>query len=211
MSAVDDDAPALAGAIVYHAGKVCESVDHLWRVLGEVAIPVDELTDDRQQHKVANGTESMARVYLYQEIYDLAQSEVADRLEDRPSLLKTLDLDNAPSQQSISYAWKQFSEQTKRTLNAAATGIAQEAVDRGVILAARVPLIPDEDAIEEDGDEPTVTREHVRKQGSKTVELARRHAFGEFDSERAENRVYEDEQILSGQRYVCAFRARKGT
>ncbi|TKX43477.1 ISNCY family transposase [Halorubrum sp. SD690R] len=196
MSAVDDDAPALAGAIVYHAGEVCKSADHLWRVFGEVSIPVDGLTDDRQQHKAANGTESMARVYLYQEIYDLAQSEVAERLENRPSLLKTFDLAKAPSQQSISYAWKQFSEQTKLTLKAVATGIAREAVDRGIILDARVPIIPDEDDIEEDGDEPTVAREHVRKHGSKVVELARRHAFGEFDSGRAENRVYEDEQIL---------------
>ena len=99
-----DDAPALAGAIVYHAGEVCESADHLWRVLGEVSIPVDGLTDGRQQHKAANGTEPMARVYLYQEIYDLAQSEVADRLESRPSFLKTLDLEKVPSQQSLSYA-----------------------------------------------------------------------------------------------------------
>ncbi len=196
MSSVDDDAPALAGAIVYHAGEVCESADHLWRVLGEVSIPADGLTDDRQQHKVANGTEPMARVYLYQKIYDLAQSEVADRLENRPSLLKTLDLEKAPSQQSLSYAWQQFSQQTKQTLTAAATGIAHEAVDRSVLSEARVPIIPDEDDIEEEGDEPTVTREHVRKQGNKIVELARRHAFGEFDSERAENRVYEDEQIL---------------
>ncbi|MDQ2074899.1 transposase [Haloarcula sp. H-GB4] len=196
MSAGDDDAPALAGAIVYHAGEVCETVDHLWRVLGEVSIPVDGLTDHRQQHKVANGTESMARVYLYQKIYDLAQSEVADRLESRPSLLKTLDLEKVPSQQSLSYVWEQFTEQTKRTLNTAATGIAQEAVDSGVVLEARVPIIPGEDDIEEDGDEPTATREHVRKQGNKIVELARRHAFGEFDSHRADNRVYEDEQIL---------------
>jgi len=46
-----------------HAGEVCESVNHLWRVLREVLIPVDGLTDDRQQHKVANGTESIARVF----------------------------------------------------------------------------------------------------------------------------------------------------
>ena len=143
MSAGDDDAPALAGAIVYHAGEVCETVDHLWRVLGEVSIPVDGLTDGRQQHKVANGTEPMARVYLYQKIYDLAQSEVANRLKDRPSLLKTLELEKPPSQQSLSYAWKQFSEQTKQTLNAAATGIAREAADCGVVLEARVPIIPD--------------------------------------------------------------------
>ena len=196
MTPVDDDAPALAGAIVYHAGEVCKSVDHLWRVLADVSIPVDGLTDNRQQHKVANGTEPMARVFLYQKIYDLAQSEVADRLKNRPSLLKKFDLDKAPSQQSISYAWKQFSEQTKRTLTAAATGIAHEAVDRGVVLEARVPIIPDEDKIEDENDEPTVTREHVRKRGRKIVELARRHAFGEFDSDRADNRVYEDEQIL---------------
>jgi len=196
MTAVDDDAPALAGAIVYHAGEVCKSVDRLWRVLGEVSIPVDGLTDNRQQHKAANGTEPMSRVFLYQEIYDLAQSEVADRLKNRPSLLKTFDLDKPPSQQSISYAWKQFSEQTRRTLTAAATGIAHEAVDRGVVSEPRVPIIPDEDDIEKDTDESTVTREHVRKYGSKVVELARRHAFGEFDSDRADNRVYEDEQIL---------------
>jgi len=108
MTPVDDDAPALAGAIVYHTGEVCKSVDHVWRVLAEVSIPVDGLTDNRQQHKVANGTEPMARVFLYKEIYDLAQSEVADRLKSRPSLLKKFDLDKAPSQESISYAWKQY-------------------------------------------------------------------------------------------------------
>ncbi|GGL73024.1 transposase [Halocalculus aciditolerans] len=193
---VDDDAPALAGAIVEHAGAVSETADHLWRVLGSVVIPTNGLTDARQQAKVANGTEPMARVYLYQTIYDLAQSEVADRLEERTALLKELGLETAPSQQTISYAWDQFSEQTELTLTAAATGIAQEAVDHGVIMEARVPIIPDEDDIDEDGDEPTVTREHVRKHGSKVVELARRHAFGEFDSHRAENTVYEDEQIL---------------
>ena len=193
---VDDDAPALAGAIVQHAGAVCETADHLWRVLGRVSIPTDGLTDARQQAQVANGTEPMARVYLYQTIYDLAQSEVADRLEERPALLKELGLESVPSQQTISYAWEQFSEQTTLTLDAAATGIAREAVDHGVIMEARVPIVPDQDDSDEDGDEPTAMRDHVRKHGSKVVELARRHAFGEFDSHRAANRVYEDEQIL---------------
>lgn len=36
----------------------------------------------------------------------------------------------------------------------------------------------------------------MREHGSKVVELARRHGFGEFDSHRAANRIYEDEQIL---------------
>jgi len=137
--------------------------------------------DDRQQHKVANGTEPVAPVYLYQKIYHLA-SEVTDRLENRLSLLKTLDLDKAPSQQSLSYAWVQCSEQTKRMLNAAATGIAQDAVDRGVVSEAWAPIIPDEDDIEGDGDEPTRTCEHVRKQGTKIAELTDGVPSGEFDA-----------------------------
>ncbi|ELY62500.1 transposase [Natronococcus jeotgali] len=196
--AVDDDAPALAGAIVLHAEKVCETADHLWRVLGDVSIPIDGLTDARQQHKVTFGTESMARIYIYRTIYDLAQSEVADRLENRPALLKHLGLRKVPTQQNLSYAWSQFSDQTKTTLEAAAKGIALEARDHDVISDALVPIDLDEDEEEADDDETdsAVSRAHVREHGSKVVELARRHGFAEFDSDRAENRVYEDEQIL---------------
>ncbi|TMT81379.1 ISNCY family transposase [Haloterrigena sp. H1] len=194
--AVDDDAPALAGAIVIHAKKVCETADHLWRVLGDVSIPVDGLTDTRQQHKVSFGTESMARVYIYQTIYDLAQSEVADRLENRPALLKQLGLNRVPTQQNLSYAWNQFSEQTKTTLEAAAKGIAREARDHDVISEALIPINLDEKETNDDKSDSTVSRAHVREHGSKVVELARRHGFAEFDSDRADNRVYEDEQIL---------------
>ncbi len=193
---VDDDAPALAGAIVIHAEKICETADHLWRVLGDVSIPIDGLTDARQQHKVTFGTESMARVYIYRIIYDLAQSEVADRLENRPSLLKQLGLSKVPTQQNLSYAWNQFSDQTKTILKAAAKGIALEARDHGVISDALIPIELDGDKTDEDESGAEVSRAHVREHGGKVVELARRHGFTEFDSDRAENRVYEDEQIL---------------
>jgi hypothetical protein len=87
----------------------------------------------------------MARVYIYQTIYDLAQSEVADRLEESPALLKGLGLGKKPTQQNISYAWKQFSAQTKRTLTAAARGIAIAARDHDVISEALLPIELDED------------------------------------------------------------------
>jgi hypothetical protein len=191
-----DDAPALAGAIVVHAEKVCETADHLWRVISTVSIPTDGLTDNRQQHKVTFGTESMARVYIYQTIYDLAQSEVADRLEESPALLKGLGLGKKPTQQNISYALKQFSAQTKRTLEAAARGIALAARDHDVISEALLPIELDEDDATNEEDDQGVSRAQVREHGSKVVELARRHGFAEFDSDRADNRVYEDEQIL---------------
>jgi hypothetical protein len=191
-----DDAPALAGAIVVHAEKVCETADHLWRVISTVSIPTDGLTDNRQQHKVTFGTESMARVYIYQTIYDLAQSEVADRPEESPALLKGLGLEKKPTQQNISYALRQFSAQTKRTLEAAARAIPLAARDHDVISEALLPIEVDEDDATDEEDDQGVSRAQVREHGSKVVELARRHGFAKFDSDRADNRVYEDEQIL---------------
>ena len=195
---VPDDAPALAGAIVVHARKLCETRDHLWHVLSELSIPPEPLTDHRQTASVEFDTEPMARVYIYQTIYDLAQSEVADRLQERPSLLKGLGLNQPPSQQNISYAWQQFSQRTKTALEAAAKGIAIEARDHDVISEALIPIELDEGQDDTDDEETafTVSRAHVREHGTKVVELARRHGFGEFDSHRADNRVYEDEQIL---------------
>ncbi|ELZ21140.1 hypothetical protein C475_19328 [Halosimplex carlsbadense 2-9-1] len=158
---------------------------------------MDRLTDNRQQHKATFGTDSMARVYLYQQIFGLTQSEVATRLDARPSLLKELGMGHPPTQQNLSYAWKQFSDQTKTILEAAANGIAQEAVDQGIIMETRVPIISDRDAHSDDGDEATASREYVREQGTKLVELARRHAFSEFNSHRSNNRIYDDEEILN--------------
>ncbi|ELY93750.1 hypothetical protein C484_07716 [Natrialba taiwanensis DSM 12281] len=193
---LDDDAPALAGAIVYHAKTLCDQVDTLWRLLNQVSIPVAELSDTRNQNKATFSTESMARLYIYQTVHDLTQSELADRLANRPALLKGFGMTKPPTQQNISYAWSQFSEQTKVTLETASRGILLEAHDQGLITDVLLPPQPSGNDIEETEDQSTATREYVHDHGSKVVELARRHGFGEFDSGRAGNRIYEDKQIL---------------
>lgn len=111
-------------------------------------------------------------------------------------MLKKLDLNEPPTQQTISYVWGKFSEQTQTTLDAAATGIALQACEHDVTVEAYLPILPDEDETTDDNDEPGVARDQIREKGTKLVELARRHGFSEFDSHRADNRVYEDEQIL---------------
>ncbi|THE65855.1 ISNCY family transposase [Salinadaptatus halalkaliphilus] len=186
----------MAGAIVYHAKTLCDQVDTLWRLLNRVSIPVAELTDTRNQNKATFSTESMARLYIYQMVHDFSQSELADRLANRPALLKGFGMPKPPTQQNISYAWSQFSEQTKVTLEAASRGILLEAHDQGLITDVLLPLQPSENDIEETEDQSTATRKYVHDHGSKVVELARRHGFAEFRSDRADNRVYEDEQIL---------------
>lgn len=84
MPTLDDDAPAVAGEIVYHTKTLCDQVDTLWRLLNRVSIPVAELTDIHDQNKATFSTESMARLYIYQTVHDLTQRELADR----PALLK---------------------------------------------------------------------------------------------------------------------------
>jgi hypothetical protein len=166
---VSHSPPALAEAIVDHGRVVCETADHLWRVLGRVSIPTGGLTDQRQQHKATFDTEVMARVALYQTIYDPSQSEVAVHLEPRPALLKELGLSRASTQQNLSYVLRHFSDKTTVVLHAAATGIAHEAVHHGVIMEARVPIFPDDDDLMGD-DESTASREYVREQGSKLID-----------------------------------------
>lgn len=99
---LDDDAPALAGAIVYHAKTLCDQVNTLWRLLNQFSIPVAKLTDTRNQNKATFSTESMARLYIYKTIHDLTQSKLADRLANRPALLKGFGMIKPPTQQNIS-------------------------------------------------------------------------------------------------------------
>ena len=141
------------------ARELERDADHLWRVLSELPIPTEPLTDYRQTASVEFDTEPMARLYIYQMIYDLAQSEVADRLHNRPSLLKGLGLDQPPSQQNISYAWGQFSHLTKTALEAAAKGVATVARDHDVISETVIPIELDKDQDDtEDDENPAVRR-----------------------------------------------------
>jgi len=57
--------PAAAESIVVHAETLCERNDHLWDVINQLSIPLDLLTDHREQHKADFGTEAMVRAHLY--------------------------------------------------------------------------------------------------------------------------------------------------
>lgn len=65
------------------------------------------------------------------------------------------------------------------------------------------PSQPEENEIEDSEEQSIAIREDVHEQGSKTVELARRHGFGASDSGKTGNRIYEVEQILNLITNVC--------
>lgn len=202
------DDPAVAKAIVVHAETLCEHEDHLWDVINNLSIPVDRLTDHRNQSKVDFGTEEMVRAHLYRLIRGFSQSELATKLGERASLVKSFgfqikDLGNAPSQQDLSYAKCSFSDETWDIIEAAAEGIRQEVVAHDVLPEALVPTPPEEKDDDEEGSGKS-DREHKRESTQKAVKLARKHALPEFITGRASNRQYDDMDIMDQFARICA-------
>jgi hypothetical protein len=199
------DSPAGAEALVTHAEAVCEHTDHLWRVVGNLSIPTRLLTDTRQESKVTYSTEQLARCFLYAEIRDFSHNEVADRLQTRPALCKLFGFDDPPTQQTLSETWRAFSDTTQRILTESATAIAHVAYENDVISEALLPTNPNEDDEKDTAQNPKQQREWKRQKATKTIKLARKHAFPVFDSGRAENRTYDDDEILEMVARVCTM------
>lgn len=195
MTAASDPASA-AEALVVHAESLAKTTDHLWTILEELSIPDEFIEDRRAQHKVRFDSGPLVRAFLYAEIRNLSHNTLAERLEQRPSLVKAFGMDAGPRQQTLSHAWQQFTPQTRRVIDAAATGIAEACVEHDVISEALVPSTgedtPTDDASTGDSD----SREYVRRKSKKSVELARKHAFTAFETNRAPNKQYSDEDLL---------------
>ena len=204
---MSQDNPAVAQAIVVHAEALCEREDHLWDVIGTVGTLADQLTDTRQQGKVTFGTDEMVRAFLYMQIRDFSQNELATYLEERPILLHRFGFDvsnraEAPTQQAISEIWENFSDETQQIITAAAKGIGHAAVEHDVISEALIPYV-DSDADEDDETDDKTRAEQYREKATGTIKLARKHAFPEFESGRTLNRTYDDEQILEMIARIC--------
>ena len=201
---METDSPAVAQVIVAHAETLCERESHLWDVISRLIVPADHLTDTREQGKIDYDTVPFVRAFLYQHIKNLSQNELAKQLESSSLLVKSCGFDvrklgEAPGQGTINHTWRKFSDGTQHIIEAAATGIAAVAVDEGVIAESLVATDPAEN---EDPEESK--QEARRKKMGKTIKLAGKHAFPEFESGRAINRTYEDEDILEMVARACA-------
>lgn len=197
------DDPAVAQDLVDAASRLCEQEDHLWDVIQQLSIPTDRLTDTRDQDDVDFHTDEMVRAYLYLKVRNLSYNEFADQLAKRPSLYKSLgfdnsDADNPPTQQTFSYIWGQFGDGTKPIIEAAAEGLRLEAVEHGVVAESLVPTPPED---QDDDEKPD--KAYKKEKSQKTIRLARRHAFPEFDTGRAPHRIYEDRELFDMFARMC--------
>lgn len=198
------DPSAVSESIIVHAETLCEREDHLWDVIRQLSIPVDNLKDARDQNRVTFGTDEMFRTLLFKGIRGISQNELAQRLGREPSLVKSFhlditDLSNTPTQQQLSYTHAQFSEDTQGVLNRTVAGVRQVALDNGVLTEGLVPSVPADD---EDGS-PSAN-EYKKEKAQKTLTLARKHVIPEFDTHRAAHKTYSDEVMLDMFASICA-------
>ena len=198
------DPSGVAESIVIHAETLCEREDHLWDVIRELSIPVDQLEDARDQNRVTYGTDEMFRALLFMGIRGISQNELATRLGQSSSLVKSFHLDitdfsNTPTQQQLSYTHAQFSEDTQEVLNRTVAGVRQVALDNDVLTEGLVPAVPTD--VE---DESPSKNDYKKEKAQKTLTLARKHVLPEFDTHRAAHKTYSDEVILDMFARICA-------
>ncbi|MCD2201715.1 transposase [Halobacterium sp. KA-4] len=199
------DPAAVAESIVVHAETLCEREDHLWEVIRQLSIPVDNLEDARNQNRVDFETDEMFRTLLFKGIRGISQNELAQQLGRKPTLVKSFhfditDLKKTPTQQQLSYTHGKFSENTQEVLNRTVAGVRQVALDNDVLTEALVPSVP----TETEEEESQSTSEYKKEKAQKTLTLARKHVIPEFDTHRAAHKTYSDEVILDMFASICA-------
>jgi hypothetical protein len=198
------DPSAVAESLIVHAETLCEREDHLWDVIRELSVPVENLEDGRDQNRVDFGIDEVIRTLLFRRIRGISQNEIAKRLSREPSLAKSFhfditDLSNAPTQQQLSDVHGKFSDDTQEILDQTVAGVRQAALDNDVLTEGLVPSVPSDDE-----EESPSANEYKKEKAQKTLTLARKHVLPEFDTQRAAHKTYSDEVMLDMFTSICA-------
>ncbi|MFC7155333.1 hypothetical protein ACFQPA_07675 [Halomarina halobia] len=187
--------------MVRHASDLCEHEDHLSQVIAGLDLPLVEI-DDQYTQTPSYGYDlaPMLRLFLHKYAGDYSDDELADRLDSWQYLGIRFDLDDTPTQQTLSYTWRnRFDANLRELIVAAGEGIRQEAIEHDVIRDDRADGEDETDSEFETGEVPDdLTEAKIRE----TMRAAREHVFPAFDTGRASNARYSDECILSMQSYL---------
>lgn len=131
----------------------------------------------------------MVKLFYYREI----TGESYRSLTCQQELADLFGLEKIPDESVLSRTWRNRFDDAGRAfvINGAHDFIWE--VDRGDFYAPEVrPLEEIETTLDETDDEPEIQPTFTDTQISRTTHLARDHAFGSFDSGRAQNATYED-------------------
>ncbi|WP_435130105.1 transposase [Halobaculum sp. D14] len=187
--------------MVQQASDLCEHENHLTRVIADLNLPLTDI-DDLYKRTPSHGYDltPMLRLFLYKYAGDYSDSELADRVDSWQYLRIRFDLNGTPTQQTLSYTWRnRFDADLRKLIVAAGKAIRREAIEHGVI---RDDHADGEDETDSEFETDEVPDDLSEAKIRETMRAAREHIFPAFDTGRAANARYSDECILSMQSYL---------
>lgn len=174
--------------------ELCSLHDHITRVIARLEIPQEAFSDRYSHANTATFEfESVVRMFLYQYARGFTQSELYRRLKGAAYVWIRFELPRLPTQQAISYIWRnRLSLADRRAIKATASAIQEVASDHDIISEGEPRLDP------ETVDDTEITDAHIMD----AVETARQRGLDEFDSKRASNATFEDLVFFERQAYL---------
>lgn len=150
-------------------------------------------------HPAPYSFRGMVKLFYYREI----TGESYRSLTRQQELADVFGLERIPDESVLSRTWRnRFDEAGWAFVTNGAHDLIWE-VDRGDFYAPEVrPLKEVEPTFDGTDDEPESQPTFTDAQISRTTHLARDHAFGSFDSDRAQNATYEDTRFLELQTFL---------
>lgn len=191
-----DEPPEVATDLIEQAEPLCRVHDHITRVIANLDIPEDGFTDQYTK-RIPGGFdfEAILRTLLYQNACGFGQREVHRRLKSWPFIQFRFGLDRPPTQQALSYTYRnRLSLSERQALTTAAEKIREVAADHDLVSA------PDEG--------PSIQPDEMGEKGLtedeilRATRIARDRVFTEFATDRAANAKYEDRAFWELQAYL---------
>ena len=186
--------PEITSSLSEQIEDLCELNDHVTRVVAGVDIPCDEFSDGYPDSKRATfGFEPMLRMFLYKEVREITQPTLQDRLKGTAYLWIRFKLAGVPTQQAISYNWRNRLSLDDRLKIIAIARLIRE-------------IASEHDIISED--EPRIDLELIEDEEVKDEEIldfvneAMTRGLNEFETGRASNAKYGERVYQELQGYL---------
>ncbi|PSQ51959.1 hypothetical protein BRD20_09075 [Halobacteriales archaeon SW_8_65_20] len=196
----DTHPEAIKDNIVAQAATLFDVHDNVSRVIGDLALPLDELHDEYEiTSSKTFDFEAMLRLYLYKEVTEMDQEEVTDSVRKWPYLRVRFGLERPPTQQTLSYTKrKRFSYDLRQLIGEIATEIRNAANDQDIYYSdLREPdRSPSPDEIE---DSQTPIHHYVDNHAPDVISTALDDVCPALDTGRRHNTVHDDQKVWEHQ------------
>lgn len=162
--------------------------------LTDLRLQTETLEDGYPEwHPAPYSFHGMLMLFLYREV----TGDSYRAITRHPELADVFEIERIPDESVLSRAWRnRFNDDVRGYVTASAHCLVKEVHNEDLSVPEVRPLEEMKQSADEPSNPPEGTTKFSNEEIYRTTRLVREHGFGPFYSGRAENRIYEDEQIL---------------